>query len=241
MSSYFDQDQEELTSAAEKAIMKLNNNEFPLKHLELNGYYLRDSGVKKICKEVASHKTLESLTFFDNSYGVPGRIAICKMLELNQHLSRLSIISGGFDYIQGIMLFKALKSHPCLRELDLREASIGDPGAIAAADYLKINTSLNYLGLYYCFMSDVGAIAIAEALKINKSLKQLCLDYNNKIGSFGIKEIADALQDNTSLTYLSMLNCNIKQDDVIILRQAQKKNNTLESLAIETYIKRTLD
>jgi len=139
-------------------------------------------------------------------------------------LTECNLISLGFSNISE--LAEALKSNRSLKKLDLRRNRFGPAGGVALAGALKVNIALTDLNL--CGGSDLTDIKeLAEALKSNRSLSKLNLSYN-KFGAAGGVALAGALKVNVALTNLVLFNCNLT--DIKELAEALKSNRSLSKL-----------
>ena len=95
---------------------------------------------------------------------------------------------------------------------------------------IKLNL-INSLNLAGNEISDDGVKAIAEALKENTSVTNLDLRYT-KIGDDGAKAIAEALKKNTSVTNLDLSSNKISDEGAKAIAEALTVNTTITRLDI---------
>ena len=99
---------------------------------------------------------------------------------------------------------------------------------------LSRNRSLKSLTLTHGTISDDGAIAIAKSLQNNTSLTDLDLSFNYGITSLSAPSLVRLLLINCTLTRLSLSETNIDTDGVIMIVESLKRNNTLQTLGLDS-------
>lgn len=100
------------------------------------------------------------------------------------------------------------------------------------AGALKVNRTLKKLSIF-SYGSDVDDMAVtwlADAIKSNQQIKLERLDLTLKVSDKGAKQLAQALQTNTSLTHLSLATNKISDEGGVELAKALESNSTLEVL-----------
>ena len=153
------------------------------------------------------------------------------------------------------------RNHPSLRLVNLWNNGLNDKHALSAAWGLGVNTSLDVLNLSCNSISDAGVAAVSRALLENagSALRQLHLGENifgvegcaalrralespncnletlnlcgNRLGDAAIKEIAEGLAKNTSLTRLSLIGNSVTDEGCeAIADVALCRNMTLRRL-----------
>ena len=103
--------------------------------------------------------------------------------------------------------FSAMLSNPAckLRTLYVRYNKLSRKAAISIFTELRIATcsKLKLLEISYNYIDDFACGVIAITLKSNKSLKRLEM-YKNNITIKGVEKLLEALQNNTTLTFLGL-------------------------------------
>lgn len=103
-----------------------------------------------------------------------------------------------------------------LRGLRLWRANCGDEGTRSVSELLRLGggeIKLEYLELLDSHIGPVGALAIGKALSIggNESLLTLRLDYNQGLGSEGVRALCRGLRTNSTLKQLHLPYCAIDE------------------------------
>ena len=104
---------------------------------------------------------------------------------------------------------------------------------------IKNNTSLEFLWLSPNCINDDGVIALTQSLINNKTITDLYLSDNPDITSTSAQSLAELLLYNHTLSSLWLKGTNIDTDEVLVLMESLRTNNTLRRLSLDKKHKQT--
>lgn len=96
---------------------------------------------------------------------------------------------------------------------------------------LSNNNSLASLTLCHIGLTDNDIYILSRELSINTNLKMLCI--NEKFNKESLKELTEALETNTGITYLDLSGCNIDDTNIILITDMLSKNTSITSMDLE--------
>ncbi|XP_073721431.1 uncharacterized protein [Misgurnus anguillicaudatus] len=177
-----------------------NSNPSHIRHVDLSGNKLENSGMKKI-----SHLLRDSQ---------------CKLMELK--LKSCSVTENDCE-----ALTSALNSNPShLKELDLSENKLGDSGVNHLRSLLNnSDCKLEILRVSKCELTEESCSVFSTVLSSDSScLIELDMS-NNHLQDSGVKQLSTALENTHSkLKTLSLSDCNIREEGYIALCSALRSN-----------------
>eukprot|EP00118_Oscarella_pearsei_P006489 m.29406 g.29406 ORF g.29406 m.29406 type:complete len:432 (+) comp31163_c0_seq2:147-1442(+) len=177
-------------------------------YLGLRQNKVTDAGLVYLTDRLGKYFTVSSLNLQGNLITSAGVSHIAKVLRQGSHLTALSLEGN---------------------------VAIGDEGAIILADALCSASGLRSLDLQHCSISDAGAMRFAEVLsrKENCSLTELILDGNPQLGDAAVELIARGLEENLTLTCLSLKSCRVGDEGTVHLARSLVRNKVLEHLMLD--------
>jgi hypothetical protein len=95
---------------------------------------------------------------------------------------------------------------------------------------LKLHTRINYLDLAHC---NLGSSPEILSVILQSDVKQINLNSNN-IDSLGVVKIAEYLESNPAVEYMSLTNNRLNDDDAILISQALKRNTNLKAIDLRS-------
>jgi hypothetical protein len=105
---------------------------------------------------------------------------------------------------------------------------IGDAGMIHLH---LLPDSVTYLGLGLCGLTPIGIKRLCKFLKTNKSITAMVMR-GNRMGSEGVKHVADMMKVNNTISYLGISSCQISAADCCPLSEGLALNTGLREFYI---------
>ena len=172
------------------------------KTLHLNSNKITSTGVSIIAKTLDGNTTLEWLNFSYNPVGDAGVHFLTKALSLN---------------------------HSSLNMLHLASSGITDEGAGYLAEILTTYSKLHYLFLPGNQIGDRGVASLTNTLiRHNNTFKLLDLSRNKLVTDASVDYLVEILQRNSSLSTLTITNCNLSEKGKERLRQIAKTKKSFD-------------
>ena len=201
-----------------------------IRTLNLSSTKIKQKGVMSLEKLVTTSSNLTHLILDDTMLTDHSISSIANSLKtkyspqqttVKLHYSTLQVLSlsnNSFGDVAASSLAAVLSDCPALKELDLSMNSIRNRGGKALFDRLN-DSRLEIL--------DLGHNALAK-----NNAEAGCYDENNH-QSDSAQSIADALQENKSLTHLSVAHSNFSSAECIKIGKGLESNFTLLGLHLE--------
>jgi Ran GTPase-activating protein (RanGAP) involved in mRNA processing and transport len=143
------------------------------------------------------------------------------MVTNNQYLQKLHLAYNGLSYVGLMRLFVALVRNRSIVELVLDGNALDryPPNTTHAevVSFLENNTTVRELSLCDMAMKDDLLVRIGEGLRRNRGLRRIPA-HNNEFTVTGVTELANALQDNTTLQFLDLSCRSVQVNDDLYLQ-----------------------
>ena len=133
-------------------------------------------------------------------------------------------------------VFRLISQTPNLRTLDLDQTELGGAGVAELFGLLAIHASAHPLALRNIYLNACGigekaCKRIAQFLKSPHCTLEALYMSSNPVGH-AAAELATGLNANKTLKRLSLQSCGLKDEDVIVLTEALKNNDSLTAVDI---------
>ncbi|CAB4295079.1 unnamed protein product [Prunus armeniaca] len=221
-----------------KAIAEMLKNNSSLRALELNNNMIDYSGFTSLAGALVGNNTIQNIHLNGNYGGALGANALAKGLEGNKSLRELHLHGNSIGDEAVAALMSGLSLHRGkLTLLDIGNNSFSAKGAFRVGGYVKKTKSLLWLNIY---MNDIGdergnnihakgVTAIAEALKDNSVITFLELGYN-PMGPDGVKDLSEVLKFHRNIETLKLGWCQIGAKGAEFIADMLKYNTTIRVL-----------
>ncbi|KAL4488357.1 hypothetical protein ABPG72_019207 [Tetrahymena utriculariae] len=225
-----------LTSVGIKQVVNMVSQNQNIISLDISSYdgYNRNRLSRSACiylsQYIAQTEILQFLKMQNCCIGPQGLFSLSKGFTANRSIISLDISKNdiGKDCSQ---CFESILSHSKIMELNLRGNFLGDQSISKIGELLKPGLKmcvLNILDISNNKLTSDGINNFFESIQKNQYLERLILDQNNLRG--GLPEIIQFLQENTNITYLSMVDCCIYPEVVESIATGLSRNSSLKSL-----------
>jgi Ran GTPase-activating protein (RanGAP) involved in mRNA processing and transport len=208
-----------------------------IRSLDIGYNILGEAGGKSIIEAICINTTLTSLNLEFNNLDSKTGDAIANMINKNTTIEKLNLASNWLGVIVSIIA-DALRVNKTITELNLNSNNLLGDGVQEISDALLMNTTIITLDLSSNRIGEKGALAIAKLVRMNKTITTLILSNNflrrNSLDKeTGIKEIADALNENKTITELDLEHNKIGIDGIKSIAKVLCKNKKLKKLNLE--------
>ena len=158
------------------SIFDIVDSNTQLRELDINGYFVDNIQITKICSSVHRHPSLFDLSLSGCFQDGLGDEMLDYLLTSSEFkLQRLAIRSNGITSRGITLLSEFLATDPLLKCLELDGNDLGDNDAESLANALRRNTTLRRLNLFNNeSITDVGKDSLNLALNDDRSLSSVC-------------------------------------------------------------------
>jgi len=189
-----------------------------------------------ICKGIASCKSLTKLdlSYFEMSVG-NALDDFINAMKNNTTITKMVLFSNNFNEQHGTKIGIMINTLQSLKTIDISFNDFGDEGLSDICQELKSNTQLECLTAGATGLTSACGKAVEELLLENSTLTYLNL-IDNKIGKDGAIHIANALKVNTTLTHLNLNKNCLGFEGYCALAAGIKNNHGIKSLNLTRII-----
>ena len=207
-----------------KAIQSISS----LKVLDLRNNGLSEEVVKDLIAVIISNKLLQKI-WLDNNYFKSSSIVITTALSKISSLQELDLsnVRNKSDKL-AIGIAAVIASNPQFTSLSLMNSNLQSDDVIAIAQRLNCISTLRILNFQQNQITDSAANALASIISNNTGLQKLCLGRN--LLNIGVKKIATALANISSLTMLDLNSNLLSEETVNDLAASISANSSLEKI-----------
>lgn len=179
-----------------------------VKSLSLQKVRIGASGCVQLTTMLRTSQTLTSLSL--EQVELKGSLkSISEAIANSQSLKKLTLKGNRFSQDEIEELLQAIGCNRSLKRVDLEALDLSGKHANALADMMARNQHLQQLSLRKNDLDGSATnVFMREGLCRNTSLRDLFLTFN-PIGDDGAQAIVTAMQQNTSLKHLCLVNCDI--------------------------------
>ena len=199
-------------------------------HLHENG--ISQEGSKAIGDALMVNRSLQVLDLHDNPISTGVVHIAAESLKDNHSLQEIDLSRCGISEKGAESLAISLKESNSLQTLNLRWNNLSDGGATHIADGLRHNNCLKIWDISHCRLGDRGMKSIGSALEVNSSLEELDLSDNSAVTAVGLMALGGSLKRNRGLKKLSLLWCDISDNDWKQFIVCLQDNNHLTELQL---------
>jgi hypothetical protein len=202
----------------------------PRSEIYLIGKRFNDNDIEVIVNQLITEKQCQGLFLRENGVTSQGALTIAGGLCGNNTLERLFISHNIIGDNGAKALAQSLSSNNVkLKQLCLASNGITDQGIEYIAEMLISNKTLTHLWLSSNEISDRGLKLLAEAImNINKTLQLLALEWNKFRDDSSVNILISMLNNNQSLTKLSLTSSRLSKSAITQLKNAAKTKKNFE-------------
>ena len=224
------------SSELEEILQKIENGSITsidLKYMFKERY---NDGLKEIAEKLKRNSTIKHIII--STIGNEGAKVFAEVLKVNSTIESLNLKLNNIGSNGMTALAEGLKVNSSIRYLNLSMNYLGDAGAEALGAALEVNSTITILYLQSNEIGGRGAKALAKAFENNSTIRSINLS-SNKMRELtdsewdsGTIPLANALQTNSSITYMNLENTEIRDEGAMALSNALTVNKSLTSLNI---------
>jgi hypothetical protein len=203
----------------------------PRSEIFLIGKRFNENDIEIIVQQLIIERECRELFLRESGVTSQGALAIADGLLGNKTLERLFISHNTIGDMGAKGLAESLShnNNVTLKQLCLGYNGITDDGIEHIADMLASNKTLTHLWLSSNEISDRGLKRLVDVLThINKTLQVLALEWNKFRDDSSVNLLINMVNNNRSLTKLSLNSCKLSKNAIKQLKHAAKEKKNFE-------------
>ncbi|XP_065918838.1 protein NLRC5-like [Dysidea avara] len=200
----------------------LNNLEI----FEMDKLHLFQSNLKRLCDDLPKIRSLQHVGLYQCCISEHQLDQLNVMFAYNHSITHLSVIDCLFSdkYEDATKVLITLKRLKCLRHLDFSGVTFTEDLHIPMV--VTANPGIELFSLANCKMPEIQKASLFKAFENTRGLEYFSIN-NMIIGELiGIENVFK----NTSLQHLSLCNCKLQEQDVLVVCDAINTNSSLHHI-----------
>jgi Ran GTPase-activating protein (RanGAP) involved in mRNA processing and transport len=183
------------------------------------------NGVKQLADAMRINSTVTDLVLsFNPGISDEGAQHLAHMLTLNSTISTLLCCDCGFGETGVMSMATALSVNTTLQCIGLSYARSSTASVIALAEALAVNSTLTTVELVDMKIDEIGVRELCQGLQRNDSISSINLSWNSFGGAMCI---AALLESNFVMSSLDMSYCGIGDEGVRAIAAALTQNTSI--------------
>jgi len=201
--------------------------------LEIGSCSLSETRIKVITDSLLKYNKvpLQCLDISFSKMDILVAGSIANFLSANKYLETLTLCRCNLSEVQFIQLCKSVRNSIKIKHLDLSRNSVTDGVATEVASVINGTLSLQCINLCNCNFQTIGLKIIADALSNITTLKTLIMR-GNTISNPDANSIAAVIASNTSLEHVDLSNCTIQEVGRAMITQALQQATKFKHIKI---------
>jgi Ran GTPase-activating protein (RanGAP) involved in mRNA processing and transport len=181
------------------------------------------------------NSSLTKIRFFDN-FTQEGFVSLATALQMNQTVTDLDFVGCNIPQDGAIAFAETLRTSKSLKLLGFNDVVVTNPGLTAIFEALQVNSSLTRLWAksIRCNISQSKNCcnALVGIFAKNTSIQYMEIGANQFGGALRAVQVAEALQQNSTLTDLQFSNLSIADDGAIAFAKLLSEKSILKNLGL---------
>lgn len=213
-----------IQSRGARAVASMLEVNTTLKTLSLSGNQLCDRDAQYFMEALKNNSSLTSLDLSNNEFGEAGGTYIAAALVGNESITDLDLSWNSLRNKGAEAIGKALSTNQVLEVLDVSWNGFGMPGCRGLQLGLRVNSKLRVLDISNNRINKNCAKELSLGLSKNFGLETLLMNLN-ALTDEGIETILKAVNQNQTLTYVSLQEMNINISNYKRIQQMESEKD----------------